>query len=139
MPFFAVRLAFESAVTQADTVVEAPDLPAALRMALEDYDWDVCETVSIDGVTFVEHCESFETEDEAEAFVARRDAGTLPIPLNMQSIEAIADAMLAALKQLADRVDDVTRAAGYGSGLFEPEMAGARAAIAAAEAAGVAA
>lgn len=42
---------------------------------------------------------------------------------------ASAPALLAALKQLADRVDNVTRAAGYGAGLFEPEMAGARAAI----------
>lgn len=133
MPFFAVRLAFESELTQADTVVEAPDLAAALRMALKDYDWDVSDTVSIEGVTFVEHCERFETASEAEAFIARRGSGTLPIPLEMQSIDAIADAMLAALKD-AEKILAQLREAGQP---VQIELQGARNAIAAAEAAGV--
>lgn len=40
--------------------------------------------------------------------------------------------LLAALKQLAERVNDVTRN-GYGAGMFEPEMAEARSAIRKAE------
>lgn len=50
--------------------------------------------------------------------------------MNTQSARAILDALIA----LADRIDAVTKNAGYGSGMFEPEMAAARAAIRAARA-----
>jgi hypothetical protein len=56
------------------------------------------------------------------------------------NIPAVADAariLQAALAQLVDRVQDVTRSAGYGAGMFEAEMAEARGALRKAQAAGI--
>lgn len=50
----------------------------------------------------------------------------------------VARVVVVALKGLVDRVNDVTRGAGYGAGLFEPEMAEALNALRLVVAAGIA-
>lgn len=116
--------------------VEAANVAAAIAAAYEwagDGGYDEQDTFDGGGgETYVGHIAEHPTLADAER-AGSLDGDPLPIPFeHLGDSEKLAIVTLqrnelrAALAALHDRVIDVTKNAGYGAGLFEPEMAAAR-------------
>lgn len=106
MPFFAVKLAYDSEVTEASIVVEAPSLDIALQRATEDIDWQFADSTGVDGDTYVDDVAQFDTFEAAEQSLDRADfhleAARLPVPLDWQSAYAKANCAEHLLEALQD-------------------------------------
>lgn len=107
MPFFAVKLAFDSEVTETTVICNAPNLEAALKDAAETVDWvEGADRSSVDGDTYVDAVAQFDTFEAAEAAADRADLGGEParllVPLEWQSAYAKAECAEHLLEALQD-------------------------------------
>lgn len=107
MPFFAVKLAYDSEVTEASIVVHARDLEEALTMAAQDIDWAAANSTGVDGDTYVDAVAQFDTFEAAEKAADGGEAlnsepARLAVPLDWQSAYAKANCAEHLLEALQD-------------------------------------